>query len=733
VRNEHLVTVSLVLCVSCGGSDPPPVAEPLGSSKAAAAAGAADGPPVAEVRPVTTTHHGVAVADPYQWLEGDTAEVKAWSDGQNRHARRILDQLPELDALRGELRAILTAPIVFYGRPVQSGGKWFVLRKLPDKEQAQLVVMDDPEQAGDARLVLDPTAAGDIHRTIDWFVASPDGSKVAVSLSVGGSEDGTVHIVDLEGREVDAAIPDVQRGTGGGDVAWTPDGKGLWYTRYPGADAKPEDRNHLMQVWFHELGKPAKSDRYELGEGLPRIAEIRLESDRRGRVLASVQNGDSGVFRHYLRDAKKGTWRQLDDWGDAVVFAGFGPTEDLWLISRAGAPKGKVLRLPASARGPGDAKVVVPEGEHSIVTDYYEEQGVEVGRDRFYAVYQLGGPAELRAFGLDGKKADRQPALPPISSVGRPSLWKGGVLVKASSYTTPPATYRFTSRTGKMDEVKAMSPRPPVDLAGWEVHREMATSKDGTKVPMNVVWRRGAPRDGSSPCVVTGYGGYAVSEEPFFLAIFEPLMRRGLCVASANLRGGGEFGEEWHRAGMLERKQNVFDDFAAVLDEMVARRYTRSDRMAIFGGSNGGLLMGAMITQHPDKVRAVVSAVGIYDMLRVELSPNGSYNIPEYGTVKERSQFQAMYAYSPYHRVRPGTVFPAILMTSGANDPRVSPWQSRKMTAALQAARKGDAPILLRTSDTAGHGSSTGMSEKIEEFAHIQAFLLWQVGGGAAR
>jgi len=718
--------LGLLLLLSCGGSDPP--VAPAG----APGQPAADGPPVAKPRPVTNTYHGVAVQDPYQWLEGGGAEVKAWSDGQNRHTRAILDRLPEVEALRREIRAIVTAPIVRYGRPVEAGGKWFVSRKQPTKEQGELVVMDDLDRTGEARLVVDPTAGGDIHRTIDWFEPSPDGSRVAVSMSTGGSEAGTLHVFDLEGREQDAPIPNVQRGTGGGDVAWRPDGKALWYTRYPASGEKPAaERDFWMQVWFHEIGKPAASDRYEMGKDLPRIAEIRLESDRRGRVLASVQNGDSGVFRHYLRDTR-GSWRQLDDWADAVVFAGFGPTADLWLVSRAGSPRGKVMRLPASARSARDAVVVVPEAEHSIVTDYYDERGIEIGRDRLYLTYQLGGPSELRAFTLSGKKA-AQPALPSVSSVDRPSLWSGGVLVRAGSYTSPPMLYRFTARTGKLDEVAELSPRPPVDLGGWEVHRELATSKDGTKIPMNIVWRKGAPRDGSAACLVVGYGGYALSQEPVFLAAFEPLMRRGVCFVDTNLRGGGEFGEEWHRGGMLERKQNVFDDFSAVLDELVALKYSRPDRLGILGGSNGGLLMGAMITQHPGKFRVAVSLVGIYDMLRVELSPNGSFNVPELGSVKDPAQFRALHAYSPYHRVRAGTEYPAILMTAGANDPRVAPWHSRKMVAALQAAQRGDAPILLRTSDTAGHGQGTGMSEKIEELAQLAAFLLWQLGGGESR
>jgi prolyl oligopeptidase len=264
-----------------------------------------------------------------------------------------------------------------------------------------------------------------------------------------------------------------------------------------------------------------------------------------------------------------------------------------------------------------------------------------------------------------------------------------------------------------------------VDLSAFEVLREYATSKDGTKVPLNIVWPKGAPRDGSVPCVVTGYGGYALSQEPGFLMGQAPLLTRGVCFVQTNLRGGSEFGEEWHRAGMLTRKQNVFDDLAAVLAFLVDQKYTRRDRLATVGGSNGGLLMGAILTQHPDMMKAVVSYVGIYDMLRVERTTNGQFNIPEYGTVANEDQFKALYAYSPYHHVVPAA-YPAILFVTGANDPRVEPWHSRKMTAALQAAQTAPAPILLRTSSTSGHGAGT-TTEIIDESAHVMAFLLSQL------
>jgi prolyl oligopeptidase len=289
--------------------------------------------------------------------------------------------------------------------------------------------------------------------------------------------------------------------------------------------------------------------------------------------------------------------------------------------------------------------------------------------------------------------------------------------------------YRYTPKTGAMAELPMLSPKPPVDLSEFEVVREMATSKDGTQVPYDVVWKKGAPKDGTQPCLVTGYGGYAISSGPSFKAVQSVLLKRGVCFVQTNLRGGAEFGEEWHQQGMLTKKQNVFDDFAAVLDDLATKKYTSPERIVTIGGSNGGLLMGAMITQHPDKMRAVVSSVGIYDSLRSELTVNGQYNVPEFGSVKDEAQFQALYAYSPYHHVTAGTKYPTVLFVTGANDPRVEPWHSRKMTAALQAAQADpDAPVLLRTSDSSGHGMGTAMSEQIELTAHTFAFILWQLG-----
>jgi prolyl oligopeptidase len=696
---------------------PPPVAaEPPAPPPVAV------NPLVAAQKPVTNTYHGVAVGDPYQWLEADDADVHAWSAAQNVHAREVLDHLPNLAALHTELHDILAAPVTKFNGLEVANGKLFANRKQPDHEQPEIVVMDDPAKPGAAKLIFDPAAVGGAQQAVDWWRPSPDGTKIAMSISVGGSEAGSLHVLGLDGKELEPVIPNVQRGTGGGDLAWTADSKGFYYTRYPSPGERPANElDGWLTVWSHTLGTPIAQDKFELGKDLPKIAEIQLASDKSGRVIATVQNGDGEAFRHYVHDATG--WRQLDDWNDHIVAVEFGPKDDFWVVSRDKAPRGKLLRLGAHAKSGAAATVVVPEGKDALVVEFDEHHNLVTFGDRVFAIYQLGGPSELRAFTFDGKPA-AVPPQPPIGTVGTPVVWKNAVLYPASSYVTQWAYHLFDPVRHTVSELPDLLPKIAVDLSAFDVSREMATSKDGTQVPLNIVWPKGAPKDGSTPCLVTGYGGYGVNITPRFLGAFSPLLKRGVCFVEINLRGGGEFGDAWHQA--LTHKQNVFDDLTAALEYMVAHKYSSSDKLAIFGGSNGGLLMGAMITQHPELVHAVVSEVGIYDMLRVELSPNGAYNVTEFGSVADEDQFKALYAYSPYHHVVP-RAYPAILMTTGANDPRVSPWQSRKMIAALQAAQTGPAPILLRTSDAAGHGMGSSTTESVDLMTHVEGFLLWQL------
>jgi prolyl oligopeptidase len=346
-------------------------------------------------------------------------------------------------------------------------------------------------------------------------------------------------------------------------------------------------------------------------------------------------------------------------------------------------------------------------------------------RDRLFVVEGVGGPQRVRSFDLTGQLREIVP-VPPVSAVyqvvARPDT--DTVLFQSASFLEPTAWYRWSGAGAPVKT--ALSPVWPLDFRDAEVVRQWAVSRDGARLPMSIVRRKGTRLDGGNPTLLTGYGGYGISQTPYFDPGLRVWLDRGGVFALANLRGGGEFGEEWHRAGTLARKQNVFDDFIACAEQLVRAGYTKPERLAIEGGSNGGLLMGAALTQRPDLFRAVVSHAGIYDMLRVELSPNGAFNVPEYGTVRDPAQFKALLAYSPYYRVTDGRRYPAVLLLTGANDPRVDPMQSRKLAARLQAA--GAPLVLQRTSAASGHGFGTSLDERIEAEVDVLAFLFDRLG-----
>jgi prolyl oligopeptidase len=707
------------LALGCGPADitmPPPPAPPAPTAKPA------EGPPVTAKKPVVNEYHGVRVTDDYQWLEqGDDKEVKAWSDAENAWARRHLDAPPGRDALRARARSLLVASASTHDLK-ESGGVYFALQHQPPLQQDYLIVLSSLDDAKTARTLVDPNKLDPKGRTtIDFYVPSHDGKRVAVSLSEGGTENGTLHVYDVAtGKELGDRIAHVNGGTAGGSVAWNGDGSGLWYTRYPRpGERSKEDLDFYQQVYFHKLGTPEPSDRYEIGKDFPRIAEVELESSDDGKlVLALVQNGDGGQFELHLRGAS-GKWEKVARYEDGIKAARFGHDASVFLRSVSGAPKGKILKLRRGAHALGSARVVVPEGE-AVIRDFLPTRG------RLYVSDLWGGPSDLRSFDLDGKGETKVPIL-PVSSVRE--LVRGGgsdLVFRNVSYTEPPAFYRFSPRA-KEAQKTALFSTSPATYGDAEVVRDTCVSRDGTKVPISILRKKGIALDQSHPTLLNGYGGYGVNRMPRFNPIDRVWLDHGGVYVFANLRGGGEFGEAWHEAGALTHKQNVFDDFAACARKLVEAGYTRPERLAIMGGSNGGLLMGATFTQHPELVRAVVSAVGIYDMLRVERTPNGAFNVTEFGTVKDKAQFDALYAYSPYHHVKDGAAYPSILFLTGANDPRVDPFHSRKMTARLQASGT-KRPVLLRTSSDTGHGMGTPLDAEIEEDVDIYSFLFHELG-----
>jgi len=691
-------------------------------------------PPATPKRPVADQYQGVKITDDYRWLENwDDPEVKQWSAAQNARSREYLDHLPGRPAIRQMLKEALSASSAAYYDLQFRGGTLFAMKYQPPRQQPMLVALPSADDPAGAKVIFDPNASSTKGSTaVDFYVPSLDGKFVAAALSENGSEDSSAHVFEVaSGKELSDVVPRVNFATAGGSLEWKGDSSGFYYTRYPqGNERPPEDANFYQQVYFHRLGTDPKQDTYVIGKEFPRIAEIQLRGSDDGHwLIAAVANGDGGEFAHFVMDPA-GHWTQVTHFADRIVSVKPGPDDALYLLSRQDAPRGQILRLPLAQLDLADAKLIVPqtsgpaadESSRASIEDFVLTPG------RLYVADVVGGPSRIRAFDLEGHSLPGPP-LPPVSAVNQmvPTR-RSDVIFSVSTYLEPSGWYRFDAATGQSVRT-ALVRTSPIHFDDAEVVREFATSKDGTRVPVNIIRRRATRLDGSNPTLLEAYGGYGVNMQPFFLGSFtRAWLNQGGVYAIANLRGGGEYGEEWHQAGRLTRKQNVFDDFIACAQHLVERKYTSPAHLAAIGGSNGGLLMGAAFTQRPDLFRAVVSYVGIYDMLRVELDPNGAFNVTEFGTVRDPEQFKALYAYSPYHHVEDGTAYPAILFPTGENDHRVNPMQSRKMTARLQAANSSGRPVLLRTSANAGHGIGTAADERIEEDADVLGFLFDQLG-----
>lgn len=704
-------------------------------------------PPDTPKHPVTDEYQGVIVTDDYRWLENwDDPAVKQWSAAQNARTREYFDHLASRPAIKARLKELIGATSASYYDLQFRGGTLFAMKRQPPKQQAMLVVMRSADDPGSEKIVIDPnTASATGSLSVDFYMPSFGAKYVAAAMSENGSEDAAAYVFDVAtGHKLADVVPRVNFATAGGSIAWKADSSGFYYTRYPqGNERPPEDANFYQQVYFHRLGTDAKQDTYVIGKDFPRIAEIQLRTSDDGKWLeASVGNGDGGEFAHYLMDLD-GHWTQVTHFEDGVVSVKFstgerGANDAIFLLSRKNAPRGQILRLSLVQSDHAqttvrkldlaEAKVVVPQSPGGAAeTDRASIEYCVPAAGRLYVVDIMGGPSRVRVFDNQGKPLP-VPTLPPISAVYGGVPIGSDVLFFTTTYLEPPAWYRFEADTGKFART-ALFETSPINYDDSEVVRDFAVSKDGTRIPINIVHRKGIKLDGSNPALLTGYGGYAISTKPYFLGSFARLwLDQGGIFVDTNLRGGEEYGSEWHLAGNLTRKQNVFDDFISSAQYLIDHKYTSPAHLAILGGSNGGLLMGAAFTQRPDLFRAVVSLVGIYDMLRVELDPNGAFNVTEFGTVKDPEQFKALYAYSPYHHVKDGTAYPAILMPTGENDHRVNPMQSRKMIARLQAADSSGHPILLRTSSSSGHGFGTALDEAIEENADVFSFLFDQLG-----
>jgi prolyl oligopeptidase len=682
-------------------------------------------PPVPQTpkKPVTDDYQGVKVVDDYRWLEPPTdSEVRKWSEQQNARTRAYLDSRPNRAAIVDRLNQLNSSSSVRFSSLIWRGGVLFAVKNQPPKAQPFLVALPSADDANSAHTVVDPNALDPSgSTTIDFYVPSLDGKLVAVSLSKGGSEDGTVSVFDAAtGKQLGDSVPRVNGATAGGSLAWNRDATGFWYTRYPReGERPPADLPFYQQVYFHRVGTPTAQDEYAVGKQFPRIAEVALRSSDDGKyILARVANGDGGEFLHFML-LPDGQWHQITRFADHTSEASFGPDGTLYLLTRKDAAMGKLLALAPPAFSVASARTVVTAARSSI--DGFVQAG-----SHLYVRYMAGGPSKL--FDVEPGKPDKAIDIPMNSSVGQLVAIGGNqLLFENQSFIQPPAWFRYDPAGAQLTQT-ALFQASPADFSDVEVLRQTAASKDGTRVPMTILMRKGTKAHGKNPTLLTAYGGYGINLAPNFSVRRKLWLEHGGIWVVANLRGGAELGETWHENGRLTKKQNVFDDFIACAEFLIKAKYTNPDKLVIEGGSNGGLLMGAALTQRPDLFRAVVSHVGIYDMLRVETSPNGVFNVTEFGTVKEKDQFQALFAYSPYHHVKDGSDYPAVLFLTGANDGRVDPMNSRKMTARLQAANHSDRPVFLRTSSNSGHGIGAALNQRIDQDTDVFSFLFDQLG-----
>lgn len=682
--------------------------------------------------PVTTTYDGVDVTEDYRWLEdGDSERTKVWTAAQNERTRDYLASVPDREPIRRRFEEILAVESTEYDSPRRGGDLWFALKTQPPLQQPFLVALEDPDDVGSERVLVDPNTLDASGATaIDWFSPSPNGALVAVSLSEHGTEDGTLHVFDVAtGAAADVSIPRVNSGTAGGGVAWRGDCTGFWYTRHPGPDERPEsDLGFFQDVWFHQLGAPLAGDTRELSGVFVdnRIAENFLAASPDGRlVIDRVQRGDGGEWQTFVREQNGGEWHMVFDVADKVVATALGG-DSLFALSLLDAPHGRVLKIPLSGLSGGLASHPASQPEEVVPHGPVTIELIAATRDRLWVVDIDGGPSAMRVFDHSGTQLP-EVDLPDICSVESLRAVGEDTVVWAVETFVSPRTWWTHSDADGAPRRTGLDTVTPLDFSGIEVERVFATSKDGTQVPVNLIAAAGTPKNGTAPAVLYGYGGYAISLKPWFQPSTLLWLEQGGVYAVANIRGGGEYGQEWHHAGRLENKQNCFDDFKACADHLVETGVTSRELLGILGASNGGLLMGGVLTQAPDVANAVVCAVPVLDALRSEISPNGEFNVTEFGTVREPAMFEALLAYSPYHNVHDGVAYPAVLLTAGEYDPRVDAWHAKKMTARLQAATSSDAPILLRM-EAGGHGIGQTLDQTVALETDCFTFYFRQLG-----
>ena len=671
--------------------------------------------PVARKSDQVDDYHGVKVADPYRWLEDlDSEETRNWVEAENKLSFDFLAAIPARTALKERLTRLWNYEK--YGIPLKEGNRYFYMRNSGLQNQAVLYTVTSLD--GQPQMVLDPnTLSADGTVAVSGTQVSPDGKLLAYGLSASGSDWQEWKVRDVETSK---DLSDHLKWVKFSGVSWGRDGKGFFYSRYdePKVDTL-KGTNYFQKVYYHKLGTPQTEDVlvYERPDQKDWLFGGTVTDDGNYLIITVFQGTDvkSRVYYKDLKAKEAPVVKLLDDFDAAYSFIGNEGTR-FWFQTDLQSPRGKVIEIDTARPARGNWKVIVPEGKETLQTTTFVN-------NKFVLNYLKDAYTEVKIYDTAGKLVN-EVAFPGIGSAdgfgGKASDKE--TFYSFTGFTTPTTIYRYDMTTGKSTIFR--QPKVDFNSAGYETKQVFYTSKDGTKVPMFITYKKGLKLDGNNPTYLYAYGGFNISLTPAFSVANLVWMELGGVYAQPNLRGGGEYGEEWHQGGMKLKKQNVFDDFIAAAQWLIDNKYTSTPKLAIGGGSNGGLLVGAALTQRPDLFGAALPAVGVMDMLRFQKFTIGWAWVSDYGSSDNTEEFKALYAYSPLHNIKPGTSYPPTLITTADHDDRVWPGHSFKFAAALQAAQAGSAPILIRIETKAGHGAGKPTSKIIEEIADRWAFLV---------
>ncbi|WP_414405607.1 prolyl oligopeptidase family serine peptidase [Synechococcus sp. R65.1] len=667
---------------------------------------------------VVDVYHGQAVPDPYRWLEDlDSERTRAWIEAQNQLTFDYLQRIPARQRLLERLTQLWNYEK--YSQPFKEGGRYFYFKN--DGLQNQSVLYTQASLEAEARVLLDPnTLSEDGTVALSGIAISRDGRYLAYGLSRSGSDWQEWKVRDIETGE---DLPDHLRWIKFSGASWTPDGQGFFYSRYdePPPGREYESANYFQKLYYHRLGTPQSEDllvyhrpdqkEWGFAGGVTEDGNYLIISVWRGTDPKNL------LFYKDLRDPNSPVVELIREFEADYSFVGNDGSR-FWLLTDLDAPRRRLVAIDLD--NPGQVQEVIPEAEETL-------QGVSLINNQFVAFYLKDAHTQIKTFALDGTYLGEIP-LPGLGSASGfgGKRYDTETFYTFTSFTTPPTIYRYDFTTGRSTLFR--QPQVDFDPQAYEVQQVFYPSKDGTRIPMFLVHRRGLARTGDHPTLLYGYGGFGISLTPSFSVGLVAWLEMGGVYAQPNLRGGGEYGEAWHQAGTKLNKQKVFDDFIAAAEWLVANGYTNPSKLAISGGSNGGLLVGACLTQRPDLFAAALPAVGVFDMLRFHKFTIGWAWISEYGSPEDPEEFKALYAYSPLHNLKPGTAYPATLITTADHDDRVVPAHSFKFAAALQAAQGGSQPILIRIDTKAGHGAGKPTTKLIEETADRWAFLVEVLG-----